>query len=297
MNDMTLKQIEMFVTVAESLSYSEAARTLFVDPSVVSRSIQRLEENFGTALFVRHNKGVMLTADGEFLYNAMKPVHTRLDKAVSFLKSHGRGDRDSFKIGCLEGKETISAFEDSVFQFRKLYPNVQLNVTLYSFDELRREFVNESLDFAVSYYMGFGDYRETSHLILKEKPSYFVVSKDSPAVMDGRLRVEALRDEILFLIAPAEISPAEDYILGLCGEQGFRPKKIRYMPNVLAIEIAVKNNKGFTIGSDMFGDHFPDTLRLFRIPGTRLSESIAVFWHNSTAEGFAGRFIETLVML
>jgi DNA-binding transcriptional LysR family regulator len=303
MDDITLKQIEIFLTVAESLSFSEAARDLFIDQSVVSRWVLRLEANLGTALFSRHNKGIVLTSDGEFLYNEMKPVFTKLHNSIAALRDKSKEYQYIFKIGILDGEEVMAAFEDSVFQFRKLYPNVQLKISLYSFDELRREFINEDLDFAVSYYMGFGDYKNSRHMILKEKSSYYVLSKDSPAIEGGELNVASLGDDILYLVAPAEVNAAEEYMLGLCREQGFQPKKIKYLPNVLSIEIAVKNNQGFTIGSDLFLNHFPEELRLFRIPGTRLSESVAIFWRDAgalrggAAPGFAGRFIETLNML
>jgi DNA-binding transcriptional LysR family regulator len=281
--------------VAESLSFSEAARDLFIDPSVISRWVQRLEANLETTLFLRHNKGIVLTANGEFFYNSLKPVYSKLNNAITIIKSKRNDDKFIFNIGCLEGEEIISAFEDSAFQFRKLYPNVQLKLDIYSFDELRREFVNETIDFAISYYTGFGEYDDTQYLILKENPLFFVVSKNSRAIMEGSLSVKALSDEILYLIAPAEISPAEDYILKLCRELGFQPKKIKYLPNVLAIEIAIKNNQGFTIGSNMFRDHFPNEFRLFRISG--MSEGIAIFWHTSINNSFATRFIETLTML
>jgi DNA-binding transcriptional LysR family regulator len=295
MSDITLKQIEIFIKVAESLSFSEAARELFIDPSVVSRWVQRLEANLETLLFLRHNKGIVLTTDGEFFYNVLKPAYVKLDNAISVVKSKKDDDRYVFKIGCLEGEEIISAFEDSVFQFRKLYPNVQLKLEIYDFDELRREFVNENIDFAVCYSTGFGEYGDMKYLILKENPDFIVVSKSCRAIVGGNLCVEALSDEILYLIAPPEMAPAEELILKLCLELGFQPKRIKYVPSVLAIEIAIKNNQGFTIGSDMFRDHFPNDFRLFRIPGS--SERIAIFWHAGIDSGFASRFIETLNML
>jgi DNA-binding transcriptional LysR family regulator len=302
MNDITLKQVEIFITVAESLSFSEAARDLFIDQSVVSRWIQRLETNLGTKLFQRHNKGVELTPDGEFLYDEIKPVYGKLSNSFQTLKSRSSSSGYLFRIGCLDTEEVVSAFNNSVFQFKKLYPNVPLKVGLYSFDELRRRFINEELDFAVSYYMGFGEYKDTLHRILKKNQSYFVLSKDSPAIKDGAPAVEALNNEVLYLIAPAEAGWAEEYILGICQENGFQPKKIKYLPNQLAIEIAVRNNRGFTIGSDIFMKHFPEELRLFRLSGTTLGESIAIFWHSGAMHAtndhsLAKRFLDMLSML
>lgn len=294
MDDVTFKQIGMFITVAESLSFSEAADKLFIDQSVVSRWMQRLEKNLGTQLFSRYNKGVVLTSDGIALYDELKPIYNKLSNSLDLFRMKNKNSEYVFKIGCLDDEEVLSVFNESVFQFTKLYPNVQLKMELYSFDELRRDFINEDLEYAVSYYMGFGEYKDTHYKILKERPSYIILSKDSKAIKGGALHAEELNDDILYLIAPPEVNTAEEYILGLCKQHGFTPKKIKYMPNILSIEIEIKNNRGFTIGTDIFMKRFPKDMRMFRISGKTLSESIALFWHKRNAQGFAARFIELL---
>jgi DNA-binding transcriptional LysR family regulator len=71
--DITMQQIEIFLTVAERLSLSGAARELFLDQAGVSRWMQRLEESLNATLFIRTNHGVELTDEGKFLYNELKP--------------------------------------------------------------------------------------------------------------------------------------------------------------------------------------------------------------------------------
>ncbi len=293
-DDVTFKQIEMFIAVSESLSMTEAARRLFIDQSVVSRWIRRLEKNLGAQLFERYNKGVVPTKDGRALYDELKPAFGRLSNALETFKSKNRQPDCVFRIGCLDDEDVLGVFNESVFPFKKLYPNVRLKIDLYSFDELRRSFINEKLDYAVSYYMGFGEYADTQHRIFREKPAYIILSKDSPAIRNGAPDAGALGDAVLYLIAPPEVSSAEEYMLGLCARQGFTPKKIKYMPNLLAIELAVRDNRGFTIGTDIFTKHFPNELRAFRISGKTLSESIALFWHTRGDHGFADRFVALL---
>lgn len=87
MTDITLQQIGIFLTVAEHLNLSEAAKELFINQSAVSRWIQRLEVSLNTKLFVRNNRGVELTPDGEFLYSELRPIYSVLSSALQSIRS------------------------------------------------------------------------------------------------------------------------------------------------------------------------------------------------------------------
>ncbi|MDD8049237.1 MAG: LysR family transcriptional regulator [Thomasclavelia sp.] len=63
-----LEQYKIFNEAASTLSFSEAARNLFISQSAVSQTIHTLEKELNTQLFIRKSKGVILTKDGELLY-------------------------------------------------------------------------------------------------------------------------------------------------------------------------------------------------------------------------------------
>ena len=58
---MELRHLRYFVAVAETGNLSRAAEKLFIAQPPLSVQIRQLEEEMGTALFVRHPKGVRLT--------------------------------------------------------------------------------------------------------------------------------------------------------------------------------------------------------------------------------------------
>lgn len=64
-NDMTLQQLRYVTAIADSSSMNEAAKTLFVSQPSLSGAVKELEEEVGTELFIRTNKGVILTPQGE----------------------------------------------------------------------------------------------------------------------------------------------------------------------------------------------------------------------------------------
>ena len=65
-----LDRCRLFVAVAEKLSMSEAADSLCLTRSAVSHAIKALEGELGCTLFVRKNREVELTKDGQFFYDA-----------------------------------------------------------------------------------------------------------------------------------------------------------------------------------------------------------------------------------
>ena len=65
---MNLKQLEAFMRVADTGSFSRAARELYLTQPTVSAHISALEKELGVRLFVRTTKEVRMSGDGEVLY-------------------------------------------------------------------------------------------------------------------------------------------------------------------------------------------------------------------------------------
>ena len=71
-----------FEAAARHLSFTRAAEELFITQSAVSRQIQALEQSLGVALFIRRNRGLMLTAAGEQMLRAVEEALRTLHEAV-----------------------------------------------------------------------------------------------------------------------------------------------------------------------------------------------------------------------
>ena len=62
---MTLQQLRYAVAIAEHKSINKAANELFISQPSLSNSIKELENEIHTTIFVRSNKGIVLTPEGE----------------------------------------------------------------------------------------------------------------------------------------------------------------------------------------------------------------------------------------
>ncbi|MBT8816314.1 hypothetical protein BTH95_09080 [Lactobacillus delbrueckii subsp. bulgaricus] len=61
---MDLRQLEVFINLAESLNYSKTAENLHLSQPAVSRIIQRIEDEVGV-IFYRNHREVQLTKNGK----------------------------------------------------------------------------------------------------------------------------------------------------------------------------------------------------------------------------------------
>ncbi len=83
--------LRAFEAVARHLNFRAAAEELSLTQSAVSRQIQSLEDEVGTALFLRHTRAVELTAAGSQLLRASSMALERIDAAVRQIRqSAGR---------------------------------------------------------------------------------------------------------------------------------------------------------------------------------------------------------------
>jgi DNA-binding transcriptional LysR family regulator len=80
--NISLKQLEVFVTIVECGNFTEAGRKLYLAQSTVSSHITALEETLRVSLFRRESKRTIeLTADGKRVYNPTAiPVYIRANR-------------------------------------------------------------------------------------------------------------------------------------------------------------------------------------------------------------------------
>ena len=83
---MDWDKLRIFHAVADAGSLTHAGDALALSQSAVSRQIRSLEESLGTTLFHRHARGLILTEQGELLFDATRAMSKRLDAAAARIR-------------------------------------------------------------------------------------------------------------------------------------------------------------------------------------------------------------------
>lgn len=113
---MTLQQLKYLVTVAECKNITEAAEKLFISQPSLSAAIHNLEKEMGVTAFVRSNKGVSVTREGEellsFARNLLEQADIMKDR---FCNDNSRMPK--FSVSCQHYSFAVNAFVDVVNKY------------------------------------------------------------------------------------------------------------------------------------------------------------------------------------
>ena len=94
-----LTQYRIFYAVARAGNISRAAKELFISQPAISKSISKLEESLGMALFIRNSRGVSLTAEGQVLFQHVEAAFEALERGENELKQIQNLHIGQLKIG------------------------------------------------------------------------------------------------------------------------------------------------------------------------------------------------------
>ena len=113
---MTLQQLTYLVTVADCGNITEAAEKLFISQPSLSAAIHNLEKEMGVTAFIRSNKGVTVTREGEELLSFARML---LEQADNMKEHFGNGERRTpkFSVSCQHYSFAVNAFVDLIKEY------------------------------------------------------------------------------------------------------------------------------------------------------------------------------------
>lgn len=119
-----------FITVANEGTFSRAADRLGVGRSAVSRSVQKLEAQLGTRLFLRTTRNTTITREGELFYENCRPGVERILQALEEMRDLREGPpQGRLKIGASHGfgRKVVGPL---LAEFHASFPAVALELLL-----------------------------------------------------------------------------------------------------------------------------------------------------------------------
>ena len=113
---MTLQQLTYLVMVADCGNMTEAANKLFISQPSLSTAIHNLEKEMGVTAFIRSNKGVIITREGEELLSYARML---LEQADNMKEHFGNGEKRTpkFSVSCQHYSFAVNAFVDLINKY------------------------------------------------------------------------------------------------------------------------------------------------------------------------------------
>ena len=97
---MDWDKLRIFHAVAEQGSITHAGEMLHLSQSAVSRQVHALEQAVGAPLFHRHPRGLLLTSEGEILFETTAQITRRLNAATGEIRGVKEGVYGGLRVTC-----------------------------------------------------------------------------------------------------------------------------------------------------------------------------------------------------
>ncbi len=179
---MTLEQLRIFVAVAERGHLTKAAEVLSLTPSAVSASIRVLEERYGTPLFDRIGRGIVLSDAGRSFLPEATATLASARATEATLSDLGSGQRGTLR---LQASQTIASYWLPPFlvRFHERFPLVELCLTVGNTQSVARAVVEGAAE--IGFVEDQVDEATLSSTVVSKDRFAVVVAPDHPWA-DGR---------------------------------------------------------------------------------------------------------------
>ena len=146
--DVNFEYYKIFYYVARYKNFTKAAQALGSSQPNVTRAMNCLEQQINSTLFVRNNRGIQLTPEGEKLYIRVTAAMTQLMAAEEELADSASLSHGSISIGASETALNIFLL-DKLKAFHMVNPGIRLKIYNHSTPEAIDAVKNGLVDFAV----------------------------------------------------------------------------------------------------------------------------------------------------
>jgi DNA-binding transcriptional LysR family regulator len=214
-----LRHLRAFVALAQELHFTRAAERLHLAQQAVSAQIRQLEDELGTALFVRTTRHVELTDAGRTLLSHAEPLLGALTTALEQTVRASAGELGRLAI-CYTPTVTDEALPILVDELHRRYPSVRLRTC--------EMWQAESVDAVNTGRFDIGMARcpvdlgeELECISIRDEPMGLILGARHRLAAEPSISMEQVANETL-VIWPRELSPGFfDHVVGAFHRHGF----------------------------------------------------------------------------
>ncbi|WP_281166755.1 LysR family transcriptional regulator [Propionispira raffinosivorans] len=239
---LEIRQLKTFMSIVKLGSFSQTAQLLGYTQSTVTTHIQLLEKEFNTVFFERFGHQLMLTTDGERLYEYAEQI-TKLSEAAKNELDHFDIPKGSLILGIPESV-CMYYLTDVLKEYVSLYPDVELKLRLGIGSDFRNLLRKNMMDVAFFLEKKVKDRDFVSEFLWAE-PIVMVAAPNHPLTKLKRVKVQNLTGQIL--VFTDSISHYQTVLEEYLEKSSITPRTILEIGQIYTIKQFVKSQLGITI--------------------------------------------------
>lgn len=287
MNNFNLNLFKYFYYVVYYNGFTNASKNLNIAQSSLSYNIKQLELQLDKILIIRDNKNFELTEDGYNLYENLKSAFNILNQNLEQFD-----DKNTMEI-TIGVRHYLSdfIFKDSIVEFMNMYPNIHINIKLYS--KLETKKFEDEYDIII-------DYEDYTNLINTDNKDLlyvlnntFVSGKDLAKNYKSIQSIKELGNTRLISMCP---NKRNGKFQKMCFENGILFENIISINDSILLKELVKNNLGLCfVNKDFFKEELASgDIKEIKIVEKMFSDNIYIVYKKNKNIKNIDKFIRIL---
>ncbi|MBS98489.1 MAG: LysR family transcriptional regulator [Oceanospirillaceae bacterium] len=198
-NNISIRQLQAFVRIATTGSFTRAAEQLHLTQSTLTAQIKQLEDQAGLKLLDRTTRRVVVTAEGERFLPVAERLISDFTAAINDLQS--RAELQQGQVSLAGSPSVVTRLlPDAIKMFRQQHPAIHIHIRDDSAGSLERRVLDNEVDFAIA-----GNHSQQPELfyqpLLRDRYGMVVPSGHKYADRE-QLNWESIALEPLVLLSP-----------------------------------------------------------------------------------------------
>ncbi|GEC90451.1 LysR family transcriptional regulator [Brevibacillus brevis] len=269
---MELLQLQYFLTVARMEHVTDAARSLHVTQSSLSKTIQRLEEDLGVPLFDRKGRKLRLNEFGSKFLCRVERALFELEQGKLELRDLSNPEHGTLELAVT----TASTLPNILREFRKKRPDIQFHVQMLTTQEMVTLLHRGEVDFCLSSPPIQEDDIECQIVFID--PILVAVPRGHRLADRSIVSLTDLKDE--WFVGVKRGYGTRDFVDAICKSVGFAPKYVYEGDEPARLIQLVEADIGIAFIPTTARDS-REQIKYLRVDNDELVREIALLWHKS----------------
>lgn len=277
---LNLKDLMAFVAVCDTGHFAQAAASLHMSPSALSRSVKALEDWCGATLLARTSRQAQPTREGRELLLAARRLLEEAEAFRSTAKLTAGGMRGRLLVGYMD--VSISDFlPELVARHRRSHANVDIELRYGWRERQRADLLDRRLD--VAFTVGALPDRELTSRKVRDYALELVVPVTHPLAGLSMVSLAEVVDEAFVWGDRSQWASLREIVDRLMEEQGIMPRMVHEAPTRDAIFGLVAAGLGITIYPRISGLSLRADLKALPLAASKAEMSVYASWLRNPA--------------
>ncbi|WP_028403145.1 LysR family transcriptional regulator [Ectobacillus panaciterrae] len=256
---MSLAKFEIFSTVVELGSLTEASVKLGLTQSAVSHALASLESEWGFSILSRGRSGIHLTSNGELVLQYIREILKWNEQMVQQIANINGLEVGTIRIGTFSSV-SIQWLPEIMNYFNEYYPSIEIKLLEGDYNEIEHWISSGAVDFG---FLSLPTLKSFEVIPLKKDRMLCILPDKHPLTQLSEINFEQIKGEMLIMPKKS----CDNDVRRICKENNMIPNVKFELADDQAIISMVQNGMGISILPEMVLYRVPDNVRILSLEG------------------------------